>query len=93
MFHTDFEQVNTDGVVLFSITSRIDQQLLLQVPFIEKKIYSKVDLGPYQIAMIDLFNGWKLLPIFGKRSFSDVQWRPEYASETFCTYARSLQLY
>ena len=56
-------------------------------------IYSKVDLGPCHIAMIELFNGWKLLPIFAKSSISDVQGVPESASETFCAYAKSLQLY
>ena len=62
----------------------------------EKYIYSKVDsvsLRPCQIAMIDLFNGWRPLTIFAKSSISDVQCSPKSASETFCMYARSLQLY
>ena len=49
-----------------------------------------MDLGHFQIAMIELFNGWKLLPIFAKSSISDVQQSPESASGTFCTYARNL---
>ena len=81
-----------DGVVLFSITSRIDQQLLLRVPFIERYI-EKWDLAAFQIAMIELFGGWKTLIIFAKSAISDVLRSSESASETFCTYARSLQLY
>ena len=66
----DFEQENINKVVLFSITIRMRQQILLQVPSIGK--YRKKDLGPCKIAMIKLSTGWKPLTIFAKSSISDV---------------------
>ena len=58
-----------------------------------KNIYTKVDLGPCQIAMIVLFHVWKLLPIFAESSISDVQQGHESLPETFCAYAKSLQIH
>ena len=46
------------------------------------------------MVMTDLFNGWKPLTIFTKSTIvSDVQWSPEFASETFCAYAKNQLLY
>ena len=67
----DFEQVNTEGAALFSITLRIDQKLLLWAPF-TKNIKRKVDLEPCEIAMIEIFNSWMPLTIFTESSIPDV---------------------